>query len=46
MNFIALVYFLAKQLHTIGVVPDLSFSSVVRDSQKKLKFLRKSEKGT
>lgn len=46
LNFIALVYLLAKQLIAVGITPDLAFTSIVRDSEKKVKFLRKSDRGT
>jgi len=46
LNFMALVYLLAKQLIAVGVVPDLSFTSIARDSEKKIKFMRKSDRGT
>lgn len=46
LNFVCLVYWLAKQMMASGVVPDLAFSSVVRDGDKKVKFLKKSDKGT
>lgn len=32
LNFVALVYLLAKQLIAVGVIPDLSFTAIVRDS--------------
>jgi hypothetical protein len=37
---------LALQLLAAGIVVDLSFSSIMRDTDRKLKFLRRSDKGT
>lgn len=43
---VSLLYVLAKELRDNGILVDLSVSSIVKDIDKRLKFLRKSNKTT
>jgi hypothetical protein len=46
LNLIGLLYALAKELRDNGILVDLSLSSIVKDREKRLKFLRRSSKST